>query len=878
MRKTPSKLCKPYQDLLVQLENLRLREESSRDQPPLDDEEDHSTPDPLSTESSARKRREKNNNIALSKRPPGKKIVLTFRAVDGRPSSVGDGRTMWYRHLGSVVHDPSTVSHRLLKWKELSVDQLDLLGIAMTALEMGQTPSVVEVFKRTRTPKPTKENPAPVPDERAQEKIVEMEEVRSTKPEISNFELTERVFGQQKHGGSVRYFNQCPHPNELDRCRIGQELGLTPNQVRNWYQNKRTNLKGKNEKEQGYTLREENDMLKVESQSLKELIDVYTCNACKVFTPAELEKLASVRQLQAQNMQLRHKYYDEYNSTMAMGIPVPLIQDFLPPMQVSSFNQSNGGFLGESSMEPINPIFANANDIMNTIMNPQQDSETWNMMQTIGLAREELMNLLNVNEPFWLKDMTDGRYIIHRDTYDAKFLNTSVRENRQQNGFRTRFESSKDEAILTMSASRVAEMLMDSKMRVDYLFPTIITEAFTIKEYGNQTSPRQVGSIKLVFEQMHLLTPFVTPRDYCFVRFCEKVTEGMWLIVEVSHDFKDSSLQLNSPSRAWRLPSGCLIKDVSHGVSQVTWVEHVELEDKAPIHRLYKDVIFRGLAFTADRWVQTLSTSCHKMNIHDNILQNQFDSPLQKMGGAMTQEDRKCIMSITNKMMKRFCGNMNMIDNLEMVRLNDNDVYLSLCRDQENVNPSRGLIVNVATSFWLDAPCQVVIDFLKNVNLRAQWDAVCNGGAAEEIVCIRFGDQLDNSISIIKPHIESTNNLLVIQETLVDPLGAVIAYAPIDREDFIGELYGSCSKPVLVSGFIISKDGNPKCMQINHGGASTSSNVAPAFPNGSLITTAFQVMSYSKDIDMEFMNILTSIISTTMDRIKLAFNCPDPSV
>ncbi|XP_047331222.1 homeobox-leucine zipper protein HDG12-like [Impatiens glandulifera] len=639
-----------------------------------------------------------------------------------------------------------------------------------------------------------------------------------------------------------------------------KRIGSLPNRARPWPDTKSSEILGKNEKEEGYTLREENDILKVESHSLKELIDVYTCNACKVFTPAELEKLASVRQLQAQNLQLRHQYYDECNSTMAMGIPVQLIQDFLPPMQVPSFNQSNGGFLGESSMEPINPNF----NSMNTVMNPQQDSETWSMMQTIGLAREEVVNLLNVNEPYWLKDMTDGRYNIHRDTYNAKFLNTSVRENRHQNGFHTRIESSKDEAILTMSASRVAEMLMDSKMRVDYIFPTIITEAFTIKEYGNQTSPRQVGSIKLVFEQMHLLTPFVTPRDYCFVRFCEKVTEGMWLIVEVSHDFNDSSLQLNSPSRAWRLPSGCLIKDVSHGVSQVTWVEHVEVEDNVPIHLLYKDVIFRGLAFSADRWVQTLSTSCHRMNCHDNILQNQFDSPLQKMGvlGAMTQEDRKCIMNITNKMRKRFCGNMNMIDNLEMVRLNDKS----------------GLIVNVATSFWLDAPCQVVIDFLKNVNLRAQWDAVCNGGAAEEIVCIRFGDQLDNSISIIKPHIESTNNLLVIQETLVDPLGAVIAYAPIDREDFIEELYGSWSKPLLVSGFIISKDGNPECMRINHGGASTSRNVAPAFPNGSLITTAFQVMSYSKDINMEFMNIVTSIISTTVDRIKLAFNCPNPSV
>ncbi|XP_047306265.1 homeobox-leucine zipper protein ROC8-like [Impatiens glandulifera] len=428
-----------------------------------------------------------------------------------------------------------------------------------------------------------------------------------------------------------------------------------------------------------------------------------------------------------------------------------------------------------------------------------------------------------------------------------------------------------------MGASKVTEMLMDSKMRTKYIFPTIITDGFTIKEYGNQSTRGQVGPIKLVYEQMHILAPFVSPRDFRFLRLCEKVTDGMWLIVEVSPDFNNTNFQLNSPARAWRLPSGCLIKDISPGVSHVTWMEHVEVEDTALIPILYKDVFFHGLAFNSDRWVQILSRCCHRTVSYNNIVQNQFDSPLQNMGvlKVLTQEDRKCIMSITDKMMKRFCSNMNMKDILEILRFKDNDIFLSVCRDQENANPSNGLIVNAATSFWLDAPYQMIIEFLNNINLRSQWDVVCYGGIVKEIACIKFGNQLDNSISIIKPHIESRNNLLVIQETLVDPLGAVIAYAPIDQEDFIGELNRSWTKTVLVSGFIISKDGNPECMRMNFGGASTSRNVAPTSPNGSLVTVAFQVI-YSKDIEMEFINIVNSIISTTVDRIKLAFNCHDP--
>ncbi|XP_047306491.1 homeobox-leucine zipper protein HDG12-like [Impatiens glandulifera] len=670
------------------------------------------------------------------------------------------------------------------------------------------------------------------------------------------------------------FFNQYQHPSEWDRYRIGRELGLTSNQVKFWFQNKRTVVKGQNEKEQAITLREENKMLQEENLSLQRS-HVYSCIDCKDLTPIEVEQLVTVRQLQAQNLQLRQKYFDACISIKGMGIPVPINQDLLPPMM-----QSNGAFIGQSSMEPVNHIVSNAPIVANTNMNQHLDFETLNMTQTIRLARDELMSLLHVNEPFWLQDMPDGRYIINREAYEATFLKRNTYKN-HKNGSHTRIESSKYEASLSMSALRVAQMLMNAKMRAEYLFPTIITDAFTIQEFGNQVLPRQAGPLKLEYEQIHLLTPYMVPRDFYFVRFCEKVTEGTWLIVEVSHDFNNTNFQLNSPCRAWRRPSGCIIKDVSPGVSQVTWIEHVEIEDKDTIHLLYKDVIFRGLAFSADRWIQTLSRSCHRIASYNNILNSQSNDSQQNLGGvlgAMTQEDIQCIMSISDKMVKRLCANMSMKDKLEMPELKDKGICLSLCPDKDNINPSNSMIINAATSFWLDAPCKMILAYLQNVNIRPQWDVICNGQPVQETACIKFGNQLDSSISIIKPNIESQNNVLVIQETLVDPLGAVVAYSPIDRDDFNGELYGSWPKAVLPSGFIISKDGNPECMHLDFGGASTSRNVASDLdlPNGSLVTVAFQVMCYSKNIEPEFLKIVTSLVSSAVDSIKLAFNCPDP--
>lgn len=42
-------------------------------------------------------------------------------------------------------------------------------------------------------------------------------------------------------------------------------------------------------------------------------------------------------------------------------------------------------------------------------------------------------------------------------------------------------------------------------------------------------------------------------------------------------------------------------------------MEHVEIEDKAPIHRLYLDLIHSGMAFGADRWLATLQRMCERI-------------------------------------------------------------------------------------------------------------------------------------------------------------------------------------------------------------------------------------------------------------------------
>lgn len=70
-----------------------------------------------------------------------------------------------------------------------------------------------------------------------------------------------------------------------------------------------------------------------------------------------------------------------------------------------------------------------------------------------------------------------------------------------------------------------------------------------------------------MYEQMHILSPLVPPREFFFIRHCQQIELGVWLIVDFSYD---CSKEKTSPSRSWKLPSGCMIQNMPNGYSKVS--------------------------------------------------------------------------------------------------------------------------------------------------------------------------------------------------------------------------------------------------------------------------------------------------------------------
>lgn len=143
-----------------------------------------------------------------------------------------------------------------------------------------------------------------------------------------------------------------------------------------------------------------------------------------------------------------------------IGKPISQLESLLPVLGSSldlsprsSLNQRVGSPAVDLIPDPV---------ILNGTATPYQsrginDLENALMLETATTALEELIRLLRIDEPLWTKTPNDGRYILHRDSYDKIFP--------RPNHFKAtsaRTESSKNSGVVTMSAMQLVDSFLDA--------------------------------------------------------------------------------------------------------------------------------------------------------------------------------------------------------------------------------------------------------------------------------------------------------------------------------------------------------------------------------------------------------------------------------
>ncbi|KAL0858182.1 hypothetical protein Bca101_063336 [Brassica carinata] len=447
-------------------------------------------------------------------------------------------------------------------------------------------------------------------------------------------------------------------------------------------------------------------------------------------------------------------------------------------------------------------------------------------------AVEELKWLFVTEEALWVMSSIDGTYVIDHESYE-KFSH-SIKHFRKMSA---RVESSKEATVVPIEATKLIEMFVDSE-EWRRLFPTIVTKATTIHKLGSELSIKQnCINFQVIWEQLHILSPLVPPREFMIVRCCQKIDEGLWIVADVSHRIINSD-QINP--FCYKRPSGCLIRALP--------------------------------GYGAKRWTTTLKRMCERMAVYSTLI-----VPATDWSEAIaTVEGRRSVMKLGERMVRNFNEMLTMSGKVDFPQQSKCGVRISIRMNNEAGQPS-GLVASAASSFSVPATPLQVFNILRNNETRHQWDVLCCRTAVSEIARVITGSNENNYITILQPTLREDDGLsmsqgpkkkmVMLQECYMDALGGMIVYAPLDMASMSLAASGEVDPmniPILSSGFTISNDGR-RCMGAEDG--------------GTILTVVFQILVSGEDnrireVNEQSVDMVSSLISSTVRDIKLLLGCP----
>ncbi|KQJ95129.1 hypothetical protein BRADI_3g15327v3 [Brachypodium distachyon] len=667
------------------------------------------------------------------------------------------------------------------------------------------------------------------------------------------------------------FFKECPHPDDKQRKELSRELGLEPLQVKFWFQNKRTQMKNQHEKQENSQLRAENDKLRAENMRYKEALSSASCPSCG--GPAALGEMSfDEHHLRVDNARLRDEI-DRISAiaakhVAATGKPMPF------PMPMAGLSSSAASFHGLSpavaARSPLDLVGAyggggdmfgggaGAGDLMRS--HGLGDVDKPLIVELAVAAMDELLQMARVDEPLWSSSAT-GEAALEEEEYGRVYGARGLGP--RQYGLKP--EASRGANVVIMTHASLVEILMDVNQFAT-VFSSIVSRASTHEVLSTGVAGNYDGALQVMSMEFQVPSPLVPTRESYFVRYCKHNPEGSWAVVDVSLD----SLRPSPAVKCRRRPSGCLIQELPNGYSKVTWVEHVEVDDRS-VHDIYKPLVNSGLAFGAKRWVGTLGRQCERLA---SAMASSI--PNGDLGVITSVEGRKSMLKLAERMVASFCGGVTASVAHQWTTLSGSgaeDVRVMTRKSVDDPGRPPGIVLNAATSFWLPVSPNTVFDFLRDETSRSEWDILSNGGIVQEMAHIANGRDHGNCVSLLRVNSANSNqsNMLILQESCTDESGSsYVVYAPVDIVAMNVVLNGGDPDYValLPSGFAILPDGPSAPLS----GINEEGGVA-AGKGGSLLTVAFQILVDSvptAKLSLGSVATVNSLIACTVERIKAA--------
>ncbi|CAO2819664.1 unnamed protein product [Amaranthus hypochondriacus] len=677
-------------------------------------------------------------------------------------------------------------------------------------------------------------------------------------------------------------FRECPHPDDKQRMKLSQELGLKPRQVKFWFQNRRTQMKAQHDRTDNVILRAENDNLKNENYRLQAVLRSLVCPGCggsSILGELEYDE----QHLRVENARLKEELdrvcavASRYTgrSLQSLG-PTPPPATLLPPPPSLDLDMGIYSKHFQEPMPPCTQMLHESSDYPGggggscTSSGLILDEERPLAMDLALSSMDELLKLYHANEPLWVRNSSNSMDVLNIEEYCRLFSNWPSQHNgdpfkAHYNELRT--EATRDKALVIMNSINLVDFFLDANKWVE-LFPSIVSRAKTIQILVSGVSGHASGSLHLMYAELQVLSPLVPTREIHFLRYCHhNAEEGMWAIVDFPIDKFQGSFQLyhtNIP-RYRRRPSGCIIQDMPNGYSKVTWVEHAEILEEKPTHQIFDVYVHSMTAFGAKRWLAVLQRQCER--VASLMARNVSD-----LGVIQSPEARKNFMKLAQRMIKTFSVNISTSGGQSWTALSENaedTVRITTRKIMEPGQPN-GLILCAVTTTWLPYSHDQVFDLLKNEYRRSQLEALSNGSSLHEVAHIANGSHPGNSISLFRINVASNSSQnveLMLQESCTDPSGSLVVYATMEVDYIQLVMSGedpSCI-PLLPTGFSIIPLEQTKTTPDTTNNHHTTT--------GCLLTVGIQVHASANPnakLNLSSVNVINSHICNVVHQINVA--------
>ncbi|KAG5592507.1 hypothetical protein H5410_043021 [Solanum commersonii] len=687
-------------------------------------------------------------------------------------------------------------------------------------------------------------------------------------------------------------FKECPHPDDKQRLKLSQDLGLKPRQVKFWFQNRRTQMKAQQDRSDNVILRAENDNLKNENYRLQAALRSIMCPTCG--GPAMLGEMGyDEQQLRLENARLKEEFervcclVSQYNGRgpmQGLGTPNPLLPPSLElDMSINNFSSKFEDQPNCTDMVPVPLLMPDQNNSQFS-GGPMILEEEKSLAMELALSSvDELVKMCTSSDPLWIRASNDsGKEVLNVEEYSRMFpWPVGVK----QNGNELKIEGTRCSAVVIMNSITLVDAFLDTNKCIE-LFPSIISRAKTIQVVTSGVSGHASGSLQLMFMEMQVLTPLVSTRECYFLRYCQQnVEEGSWAIV----DFPLDSLHNNFPPPFpyfKRRPSGCIIQDMPNGYSRVTWVEHAEVEENS-VNQIFNHFVTSGVAFGAQRWLSILQRQCER-------LASLMARNISDLGVIPSPEARKSLMNLAQRMIKTFCMNISTCCGQSWTALSDSpdDTVRITTRKVTEPGQPNGLILSAVSTSWLPYNHFQVFDLLRDERRRAQLDVLSNGNSLHEVAHIANGSHPGNCISLLRINVASNSSQsveLMLQESCTDDSGSLVVYTTVDVDAIQLAMNGedpSCI-PLLPVGFVITpiNNGQANINNCDNNVSGTEANSSQSsekrqnlslvqeYSGGCLLTVGLQVLAStipSAKLNLSSVTAINHHLCNTVQQINAA--------